>query len=323
MRITVILCTYNRCQSLAKAMESVAASVVPESVDWEVLVVDNNSSDQTREIVEGFCNRFPYRFRYLHEPKQGKSNALNSGIRAAKGNLLAFMDDDVLVEPTWLNNLTAPLQSGEWSGAGGRILSQDVVSAPDWLDLDGPYDVSGMLALFDLGDQAGELDRPPFGTNMAFPKAIFEKYGGFRTDMGPCPGSEIRNEDTEFGRRLTAGGERLWYEPSAVVYHAVPQNRLTKEYLLRFWFDQGRATVRENDKRPDIWGIPRWCFTIPKIAISVLPVRAFHWLLALSPKRRFYYKGFVWMTFGQIVELHSLWAERNKQAARLQVTEAK
>ena len=102
MRITVILCTYNRCQSLAKAMESVAASVVPESVDWEVLVVDNNSSDQTREIVEGFCNRFPYRFRYLHELKQGKSNALNSGIRAAKGNLLAFMDDDVLVEPTWL-----------------------------------------------------------------------------------------------------------------------------------------------------------------------------------------------------------------------------
>src|SRR5215469_11293809 len=119
MNITVILCTYNRCQSLRKALESIAASRLPESIEWEVLVVNNNSKDQTREVVEEFCRAYPGRFRYLFEPKQGKSIALNTGIREAKGEVLAFMDDDVIVEPTWLRNVTAPLERGELSGVGG------------------------------------------------------------------------------------------------------------------------------------------------------------------------------------------------------------
>ncbi len=313
VKITVILCTYNRSQSLAMAMESVAASVIPDAVEWEVLVVDNNSTDQTREVVEGFCRRLPSRFRYMLEPKQGKSNALNSGIRAATGHLLAFMDDDVIVEPTWLVNLTTPLYNGDWSGTGGRILSQEIIEAPPWLAMEGPRSLSGMLALFDLGDKSGELNCPPFGTNMAFKKALFDKYGDFRTDMGPCPGSEIRNEDTEFGRRVLAAGERLWYEPSAIVYHAVPKSRLTKKYLLRFWFDHGRAEVRESVKRPDVWFIPRWCLTIPKVALTVLPVRVVLWLFALDSKRRFFYKGFVWATFGQMVELRKQWRATREQ----------
>jgi len=100
MRITVILCTHNRCQSLATALRSVAASLLPPSVEWEVLVVDNNSCDQTREIVEEFCRQYPTRFCYLFEPKKGKSEALETGLRAARGDIVAFMDDDVRVEPT-------------------------------------------------------------------------------------------------------------------------------------------------------------------------------------------------------------------------------
>src|ERR1700722_3255440 len=99
MKVTVILCTYNRCQFLAKPLESVARSHVPESIHWEVLVVDNNSPDATRSVVEGFCRRDPSRFRYLFEPKQGKSYALNSGCQAANSDVLAFMDDDVEVDP--------------------------------------------------------------------------------------------------------------------------------------------------------------------------------------------------------------------------------
>ncbi len=120
MNITVILCTYNRCQNLAKALDSVAASMLPESVEWEVLVVDNNSNDQTRELVEGFCHRYPGRFRYLFEPQQGKSYALNSGIRVSPSEILAFTDDDAIVEPDWLWNLTSALHDGEWAGAGER-----------------------------------------------------------------------------------------------------------------------------------------------------------------------------------------------------------
>src|SRR5580704_8772607 len=109
MKITAILCTYNRSQSLARALDSLAVSIVSETIQWEVLVVDNNSSDQTETVVKSFCRRYPGRFRYLFEPQQGKSYALNAGIRDAGGDILAFLDDDVEVEPVWLQNLTSAL----------------------------------------------------------------------------------------------------------------------------------------------------------------------------------------------------------------------
>src|SRR5215467_674497 len=121
MKITVILCTYNRCQCLKRALNSAAALVLPESVEWEVLVVDNNSNDQTRTTVEEFCDRYPGRFRYLFEPRPGKSHALNAGIRESRADVFAFMDDDVVVDSNWLQNLTAALRNNEWAGAGGRI----------------------------------------------------------------------------------------------------------------------------------------------------------------------------------------------------------
>ena len=133
MNITVILCTFNRCQSLVKALSSVALSRLPESVTWEVLVVDNNSCDQTREVVEDFCARYPGRFRYLFESEPGKSHALNRGIAEARGDVLAFMDDDVMVDPMWLQMLTAALLKGMWAGCGGRILAEWNCPRPRWL----------------------------------------------------------------------------------------------------------------------------------------------------------------------------------------------
>jgi glucosyl-dolichyl phosphate glucuronosyltransferase len=303
MKITVILCTYNRCRILANALESVAASELPSSVEWEVLVVDNNSRDQTREVVQGFCARYPGRFRYLFEPQPGKSFALNSGVQQAHGEILAFMDDDVTVEPTWLKDLTAGLDGTEWVGSGGRILPEKDFSPPYWLALEGPFKMGGILALFDQGDQAGMLNLAPYGTNMAFRKEMFGKYGGFRTDLGPTPGSEIRNEDTEFGRRLMDAGERLRYEPSAVVYHEVPQNRLRKSYFLTWWFDYGRAEIRVKTKRPDFWGIPRPCISIANRLLRILPKRTMLWLRASNPQHRFFNKCWVWVTMGEIAEI--------------------
>jgi len=132
-KITVIVCTYNRCQSLAKALDSIIAQIVPEPIGWEILVVDNNSSDQTRDVVEDFCLRYPRRFRYLLERQQGKSYALNAGIREARGDILAFTDDDVTVEPTWLNSLTSALHGSEWAGVGGRVLPDRNFSSPRWI----------------------------------------------------------------------------------------------------------------------------------------------------------------------------------------------
>jgi glycosyltransferase involved in cell wall biosynthesis len=302
MKITVILCTYNRSQSLTKALESVAASTLPSSVAWEVLVVDNNSSDQTREVVEECCSRHPGRFRYLFESQPGKSHALNAGIREARGDVLAFMDDDVTVEATWLQNLTAALQDSEWGGAGGRILPEPAFSPPLWLSFEGPKGRYALapLALFDLGPGAGQLAEAPFGTNMAFRKEMFEKYGSFRTDLGPRPGSEIRNEDTEFGSRLLAAGERLSYEPSAVVYHPVQENRIQKKYFLAWWFDKGRADIRQFGIRPDAM----WCWGIPLYLFCRFVVWTLRWMVTLEPHRRFSRKLTVWGKAGEILECY-------------------
>ena len=312
MKITVILCTYNRCRSLVKALESVAVSQVPAPTEWEVLVVDNNSSDQTREVVEECRRHYPGRFRYLFEPQPGKSYALNRGIRESLGEILAFMDDDVTVEPSWLQNLTTGLHDGEWAGAGGRILPERLFVPPRWLALQGPFSMGGVLALFDRGDQPGEIDWPPYGTNMAFQRSMFEKYGGFRTDLGPIPGSQIRNEDTEFGGRLMAAGERVRWEPCAVVYHEVTEHRLDKKYFLQWWFDYGRAEIRAKIKRPDFLGIPRHYISISNRLFSMLPPRIMKWLLAFDPPVRFFGKCMVFRTFGEIAEI----CHRRRQATR-------
>jgi glucosyl-dolichyl phosphate glucuronosyltransferase len=294
MNITVVLCTYNRCETLAKALRSVAMSKVPESLGWEVLVVDNNSDDQTWNVVDEYRTEFPGRFRYLFELQPGKSHALNSGIEAARGQLLAFMDDDVIVEPMWLQNLTARLHDGEWAGCGGPILPRWTCSPPSWLP-----GALAPLALFDIGSQAGPLTESPFGTNMAYRREMFEKYGGFRSDLGPRPGGDIQHsEDTEFGNRLLAAGEHLWYEPSAIVYHPVARDRLEKEYFLAWWFDKSRADVRA-------YGPP----VVSKLRIGGIPVCLFRrlavwtllWILAIGESRRFSNKINVWCVAGQVV----------------------
>ena len=163
-----------------------------------------------------------------------------------------------------------------------RIIPVWNCSPPTWL----PLEEQGALAplvMFDLGPEAGPLAEPPFGTNMAFPKRVFEKYGSSRTDLGPRPGSEIRGEDTEFGRRLLAAGERLRYEPSAVVHHQVAENRLQKRYFLAWWFDKARADIREfgipTDTRLYLAGIP--IYLIRRLAVWTL-----RWMAAIRSRRR-------------------------------------
>jgi glycosyltransferase involved in cell wall biosynthesis len=300
MKTTVIVCTYNRYESLAKALGSVASSTLPESVEWEVLVVDNNSRDRTRDVVEDFCRRYPGRFRYLFEPRQGKSYALNTAISEARGDVLVFMDDDVIVESTWLQNLTIGVCSGEWAGAGGRIIPQWPCAPPPWLP-DKEWYGMAPLVMFDLGLEAGPLTDPPFGTNMAFHRRMFEKYGTFRTDLGPRPNSEIRSEDTEFGTRLLAAGERIKYEPAAVVYHSVPQKRLQREYFLAWWIDKGRADMRENRVPADT----KWLISgIPLYLFRRLTVGTLRWMLTFNPSRRFSHRLAVWWATGMMVESH-------------------
>ncbi|MGH9642977.1 MAG: glycosyltransferase family 2 protein [Terriglobales bacterium] len=306
--VSVILCTYNRCGSLGTALESLLASALSSHVDWELLAVDNNSRDGTREVINEYCLRHPGRVRYIFEAKQGQTNARNAGIREARGEILAFVDDDVTVEPTWLHNLTASLREGQWAGAGGRILPPQGFSPPRWLALRGPWGQGGPLcALFDMGDTPGQLNgEPPYGANMAFRKEMFEKYGVFRTDLGHCGGGLIGNDDTEFGRRLMAGGERLCYEPFAVVYHSIPAERLNKRYFRAWWFAFGRAQIREKGPRTRVCGIPRFYFSLPNIALRLFLPQVVRSLLARDPHERFRRQCFACCMAGNMAEIWNL-----------------
>jgi glycosyltransferase involved in cell wall biosynthesis len=311
MNITVILCTYNRCQELVQALLSIAASRLPEPVVWEVLVVDNNSSDGTREVVEGFCSRYPGRFRYLFEPQQGKSHALNAGIRATQSEILVFADDDAVVDPDWMWNLSSSLRGGEWAGAGGRIVPVWPKPIPSWLDTGDPRTMGPFVA-FDQGTAAGPLTRPPYGANMAFRREAFEKYGGFLTELGPRPGSEIKGEDIEFGERLLLAGERLRYEPSAVVHHPVPECRMQKVYVLRWWFWYGRAEVeRSGPPSGAKWllgGVP--LHLLPRLVRWTL-----QWMISPGASRRFSCMLNVWYIAGTIVACFGWKRRPDRQAA--------
>ena len=173
-----------------------------------------------------------------------------------------------------------------------------------------------LAALFDLGRAPCELYRPPYGTNMAFRKEMFERYGGFRTDLGPGPGDAIRNEDTEFGRRLMAVGEHLRHEPSAIVYHPLLLDRVKKEYFLAWWFDYGRAQMREKGSRRPVWGIPRHYLSIPRMIGICLSERALRWMCTLNPQRRFTRKCWAWLMAGQIVETYRLARDMKSQKIR-------
>jgi glycosyltransferase involved in cell wall biosynthesis len=305
LAITVILCTYNRCHGLTGTLESISASQLPSSVTWEVLIVDNNSNDQTREVVEGFCRRYPGRFRYLFEPKAGKSNALNSAIANARGEVLAFTDDDVNVAPTWLHSLTATLlQDDQWAGSGGRTLPAQRFIPPRWLSNDLSLWCGILCAYFDLGDNPCKLERPPYGANMALRKRIFAKYGGYRTDLGPSPNPDIPRpgEDAELGSRLIAAGERLRYEPSAIVYHPIPQGRMTQEYFLTWWFDYRRTQIRLRGDRPNVWIIPYDYFSFVRCALG-MPALTVLWMFSINPQKRFWRKCRVWQAAGQLFEL--------------------
>jgi glycosyltransferase involved in cell wall biosynthesis len=294
MSITVIVCTYNRCDLLAKALDSISAQIIPEPFQWEVLVVDNNSSDRTREVVESFCVKDPARFRLVSEQQQGLSHARNSGIRNARGNILAFTDDDICVESGWLWNLTSSLHRGEWAGAGGLIMPVCLGTLPNWLPLD-DFRTLGAFAGFDLGATAGPLTRSPYGGNMAYRRETFEKYGGFRVDLGRSGTNLEGREEVEFANRLLASGEKLRYEPTAVVRHSVPECRMSKSYVLRWYYSNGRSEVVDlgppTDARWKLSGVPLYLFR--RLARWTL-----QWMVSIGAPRRFTCQRTVWYLAG-------------------------
>jgi len=296
MNISVVLCTYNRAESLRRTLCSLSAMRVPANLQWEVLVVDNNSSDHTRDVTEMAGGQLPC--RYLFEGRQGKSFALNTAIPQARGEIVAFTDDDVQLDRGWLVEIKRAFELFDCIGIGGKIIPVWNCEKPRWLEEEGPYKLAAAIVRLDLGEEACELQQPAFGANMAFRRTAFEKYGLFKENLGPNPRNMIRGEDSEFSWRVIQGGEKLMYGPRVVVYHPVDEKRTTKKYFVSWYFNYGRALVRAN-------GVPLQAiryFGVPRYLFRQFGKEFLKWTCCLQSKRRFYYKLQVSFNAGAIVE---------------------
>jgi GT2 family glycosyltransferase len=268
MDLTVVLCTYNRRRLLPRTLASLAAVRAP-GLAWELVVVDNNSTDGTREVVEGFVREGRVAARYAFEPRQGLAHARTRGVGEARGEIVAFTDDDVAVEPGWLAGLVDAFRTTDAAAVGGKILPVWEVECPAWLT----RSLWGYLALLDHGDAVRALEVPDlWGANFAVRRVMLEKYGGFDTARGRVPGRLYAGEETALLRRLLEHGERVVYTPAAVVHHWVPADRMRRSYFRRWRHDQGEleAILMGDDGPRQVLGVPFYIVRLTALAALTL-----------------------------------------------------
>jgi glycosyltransferase involved in cell wall biosynthesis len=297
MKISVILCTYNRAGMLGRVLEQLAAQKMPADLSWDVLVVDNNSKDHTAEVARAFMVRAPAHFRYAHVAKQGKSWALNSALALADADFLAFTDDDVDIPTDWLSELARPFEDAACMGVGGRIVPLFEEGQPGWLRGTLPREFRGPLVQFDLGGETLPLTLAPFGANMAFRREIFTRHGAFRTDLGPNGVGPGVGEDTELVLRLLAAGEPLVYAPRALVRHPVTADRLHRRYVVRWWYQQGRARTLTEGVGSDLTQL----LGVPRYLLRELGTAAMQATLTLDDQTRVAALSRLAESYGQIV----------------------
>lgn len=236
MNISIIVCTYNRSKSLNRTLNSIREMDIPVELEWELIVIDNNSNDNTREVVKEYQKKSQFQIRYLKEQQQGLSFARNRGIQEGKGKILAFTDDDVLVDRNWLKNIQKTFEKYNAACMGGKILPVWEKPKPDWLTTD----LYGNLALLDYGESIIYLDKPKiWGANIVIKKSMFKKYGGFNTILGRTPCKLFGFEETEFLETLIKNNEKVLYTPDILVHHYIPKSRIAKKYFRKWWFDNG------------------------------------------------------------------------------------
>jgi len=296
MDVSIILCTYDRAQRLAVTLGDLLALEAPAGCEWEIVVVDNNSHDDTAAVVKSFVDQYPGRIRYLFEPLQGKSFALNQAVRQTEGESLFFTDDDVRVDRGWMKALLTRFEEhSECIGIGGRLVPVLPEAKPIELD----EEEIRRFHSFDFGEKAINLKESPFGGNMAYRRDAFLRYGFFRTDLGPTGFDRGGlSEDSEFARRLMDSGESICYEPEAVVHHPVQAERLTVQYLDHWHFQYGRALWRREEHPTSAPSV----FSMPLYLLRLFLGRWLQWIATVSPKERRHRRWKVELLRGQIHE---------------------
>lgn len=239
MELSVVVCTWNRADQLARMLERLGNVPVDSDVRWEVVVVNNNCTDHTADIVAANADRLP--IRMVLEPEQGISHARNRGISESCGELLLWTDDDIIVGDEWLNAYArASRQLTDYDFFGGAVRPIFEGDPPAWLSRHWPK-VASAFAVRDFGDEAIELtrNRLPFGANFAIRRRALDEHR-FDGELGRKADSLAGGEETAMMNAiLSSGGRGLWL-PEAAVGHVIGRDRQSWGYLRRFFVSIGR-----------------------------------------------------------------------------------
>lgn len=293
MYLSIIICTHNRSNSLSTVLDCLTKQSPTSSFSSEILIIDNNSSDNTKDVVSNYTKKSSIEIRYIFEPKQGKNRALNTAIKKAKGTIFSFTDDDVVDIPNdWIKNIIESTVKYDEIGFGGRVLSVNNSLLPSWVTTQGKYRIcDGVVVEHDHGNRTfiypKNTSSPPIGANMFFRKEAFTKYGLFREDLRI--GTKALAEDTEFCYRLLGNNEELRYIPEVLLYHPIDRNKLKKDYFKNYAFSHGMI-VTKYQKVPSS---TRYYFRVPRYYYKSLMINFYRFIirrLLHSNRAAFFYR---------------------------------
>lgn len=235
--VSIAICTYNNAKKLAVALESLRGLVCPDALAYEILVIDNNSHDETREVVARYRDVWGPRVRYIFEGVQGLSHARNRALQEAHGEIVSYLDDDVKVDPRWLSAVVSAFEAHSAAIVGGRSYLIYPSRRPSWL----PERSEFLLSKVDHGDQVlVDTDRDLYGLNFSVRKDLALRAGGFDPSFGRKGSVSLRSgEEADLIQKIRALGGRIVYEPKAVVGHIVSEDRLTIRWFIRRAFAPG------------------------------------------------------------------------------------
>ena len=261
-KATIVVCSFNRAESLKVTLQSLAMLEIPNGLDTELIVVDNNSTDHTKSAVEQWHDH-PLSLRYVFEPTQGLSHARNRALREATGEIILYTDDDVKPGKSWLRTMIGVFREDSKIGVvGGRILpAWENASPPKWLTSElFPY-----LALLDYGDQRLELlEKDVWGANIGFRTEPLRLSGGFPTNVGRMGRKLYIGEETKALEAVRAQGFKVIYEPTSEVLHRMQSDRLDRSYFIKWAWDNGEIDAQPNEleNARKLFGVPLYRFRI-------------------------------------------------------------
>lgn len=236
-RLSIIICTRNRADLLRLCLEALISQEGAAPDAYEIIVVDNGSSDRTRQVVEAAGRRFE-RIRYFYEERLGLSIARNAGVGRAAGEIVCFVDDDAVASPTFVREVLSSFDDPEVACVAGKIVaSWPDGAAPAWFT---PR-YENVVAQTSFGETTRWMKRNefPFGANMSFRREIFRRLGGFDENLGKRGENNIWGEEIDLCHRMQENGLRFFYNPRSCVSHIVGPGRATKRYFIESIFGKG------------------------------------------------------------------------------------